>query len=326
MRARLKAFIATPALRGSRNGNRITALRWAKRLRELGMRVEVKQAWNGEPCDLLIALHAVRSHASLMRHAAAYPTAPRVVAIAGTDLYTGHALADEALGSLESAARVLVLQPVAIRSLPPSFQERARVFWQSATAPARRIRLAPADAFEVVNVGHLRSVKDPLIAAQAVTLLPFRSRVIVYHLGAALEDEWAVRARAAEAASHGRWQWLGSRPRGEALSIVAAADAFVLTSVHEGGANAMTEAIACGVPILSTRIEGSMGILGADHLGYFPVGEATALAALFEKCATDAEFLVDLRRRSERLRVLLSPAEERRRWSELLDELGLARP
>ena len=45
--------VITPAPPGSRNGNRITALRWARILRDLGRRVAVAEEYRGERCDLL---------------------------------------------------------------------------------------------------------------------------------------------------------------------------------------------------------------------------------------------------------------------------------
>jgi len=62
------------------HGNRVTALRWAKRLRELGWRVVIGVEWAGEPCDLLVALHARKSHASVVRHAQQHPDVARVIA------------------------------------------------------------------------------------------------------------------------------------------------------------------------------------------------------------------------------------------------------
>src|SRR6266850_1821492 len=83
----MKIGIITPAPPKSRYGNRVTALRWARILKKLGHSVSVKQSYDGERYELLIALHALRSHASITRFRREYPHKPLVDALTGTDLY-----------------------------------------------------------------------------------------------------------------------------------------------------------------------------------------------------------------------------------------------
>ena len=319
MRDRLIAFIATPAPAGATAGNRVTALRWGKRLRELGWHVQIGTEWAGERCDLLVALHAHKSHASLAGHARERPEAPRVLALTGTDLYAELLRDPAARESLEVATRLVVLQPLALRQLPEQVRDRARVIRQSAAAPPP----APAQPdFTVCALAHLRDVKDPLLAAYAASRVPERSRLRVVHLGGAPDDDWARRAREAERATSGRWTWLGARPRAEALRVLGGSRLLVLTSRSEGGANVVTEAIAAGVPVLSTRIDGSLGILGETYPGYFEVGDAAGLADLLVRCEAEPGFLGELRGHIAALRPLVDPAHERASWRDLLGELA----
>lgn len=318
MCARLTAFLATPASAGATSGNRVTALRWARRLRELGWRVQIAGAWSGEACDLLVALHARKSHGSIVRHARDRPDAPRVVALTGTDLYGDLAHDREALESLALATRLVVLQPRGIDQLPEPVRDRVRVIRQAATAAPP----APQPGFTACALAHLRDVKDPLLAARAASLLPATTRLSIVHLGDAPDDDWRDRARDAERTAHGRWRWLGRVPRTEALRVLAGSRLLVLTSRSEGGANVVTEAIAAGVPVVSTRIDGSLGILGDDYPGYFAVGDAPGLAELLGRCELEPGFLDELRRRVVALRPLVDPAHERASWAALLHELG----
>ena len=96
--------IVTPARAGSRSGNRHTAARWARMLRAAGHRVTVLTQWRGERCDLLVALHARRSFASIERYRAAHPAAPLAVVLTGTDLYRDLPASAEARRSLALAA------------------------------------------------------------------------------------------------------------------------------------------------------------------------------------------------------------------------------
>jgi len=319
----LSAFIATPARPGSKIGNRVTALRWAKRLRELGWHVQVGELWTGEPCDLLVALHARKSHASIVRHAREQPDRPRIVALTGTDLY-GDIINHDAAAteSLELATRLVVLQPRGIAQLPEHLRGKACVIRQSASAVPP---VATQPGFVAYALAHLRDVKDPLLAAHAVALLPQASAIRVIHLGGAHDETWQTRAIDAERATDGRWTWLGARTREDALGLLASGRLLVLTSRSEGGANVVTEAIAAGVPVLSTRIDGSLGILGDDYPGYFEVGDAAGLAALLTRCEAEPSFLAELRTRVAELRPLVEPARERASWRALLQELAQAR-
>lgn len=311
--------LVTPAPPGSHKGNRVTALRWARQLRRLGHRVAVREEYGGEPCDVLVALHARRSFPAVEAYRGAHPEGPLVVALTGTDLYGDIRTDPDARQSLEVSSRLVVLQPLGVEELPRHLRKRTRVIYQSAEPP----RAAPrrrADAFEVCVMGHLRPVKDPFRTARASRQLPPSSRIRVLHVGAALSADMAAQA-AAETDVNPRYRWLGDLPRPKALRVLARCRLLALTSRLEGGANVISEAIAAGVPVVSSHIAGSVGILGPDYPGYFPVGDTDALAALLRRAETDSRFHNDLKAHCRRLRPLVRPARERDSWRLLLREL-----
>jgi putative glycosyltransferase (TIGR04348 family) len=311
--------IVTPAPPRARKGNRVTALRWSRLLRQLGNRVAVRQEYRGERCELLIALHARRSFAAVEHFRRLYPDRPIVVALTGTDLYDDIHKDAQARQALAWASRLVVLQRLGVDELPPRLRAKARVIYQSAEAPPGPT-VFPKQSFQVCVMAHMRPVKDPFQTARAARSLPASSRVRVVHVGAALTATMANEVRA-EAAVNPRFCWLGDLPRWQALRVLARSRLLALTSVMEGGANVVSEAIAAGVPVVCSRIPGSVGILGAAYAGYFPVGDTQALTALLGRAETDVEFYAGLQRWCQRLRPLVHPARERQCWRRLLGEL-----
>lgn len=308
----------TPAPPGSRKGNRVTALRWARLLRELGHRVTVAVEYDRARPDAMVALHARRSHLAMRRFRDRYPDRPLILALTGTDLYSDIHTDADAQDSLELANLYVVLQPAGIAELPERLRHKARVVYQSVTPP-RGNSTPLRDVFEVAVIGHMRPVKDPFRAAKASRLLPPDSRVAITHVGAALSPDMEEKALA-ETASNPRYRWVGELPRGKAMRVLARSRCLALTSVSEGGANVVSEALACGTPVISSHITGSTGLLGDDYAGYFPVGDTQALADRLTQVETDPSFVERLAAQCEAQRGIVDPARERASWLALLGE------
>ncbi|MBL4689830.1 MAG: TIGR04348 family glycosyltransferase [Nannocystaceae bacterium] len=317
--------MVTPAPAGALNGNRVTALRWARVLRRLGAHVTVRQGYepleDRDTPDLLVAIHAFKSRAAIETYRARHPNRPVVVAIAGTDLYGDADPQRRAvvLRSLEAADRIVVLHRTALDDLPTALHAKTRVILQSCSPPNPPPE-PRTDAFEVGVVGHLREVKDPLLCARAARSLAASSAVTVVHAGAALDERWA-QAATAEANRNPRYQWLGELTRQQTLCMIARVRLLVVTSKAEGGANVVSEALVCRTPVVSTRIAGSVGLLGEDYPGYVPVGDAAALSRMLARVENDAGFLAELQRRGDALRPRFAPQREQQAWASLIGGL-----
>jgi putative glycosyltransferase (TIGR04348 family) len=321
----MRIVLITPHRSSSRSGNGTTAARWRRILRELGHQVEVANQYDGAATDLMIGLHAWRSAPSIRRFRELHPDRPLVVALTGTDIYE-YIDRDPVptLHSLACADRLVAFQDLARRRVPAPFREKLTVIYQSAQ-PLRRVARRPTRNFEVAVIGHARGVKDPFRAAEAARRLPAASRIRIVHLGAAETPEWIAMANA-EMKRNARYVWRGDRPRAEVRRLLGRARAIVLASLSEGGANVISEAVAAGVPVLASRIDGSVGLLGQDYPGYFPVRDDAALARLLHRIETDPNFLAHLRRAIARRAPLFRPAREMAAWKRLITELAVAGP
>jgi putative glycosyltransferase (TIGR04348 family) len=312
-------LLVSPAPPDSQHGNGVTARRWAGILNDLGHEVRIAETYSPGHYCALIALHARKSAESVRSFHADHPRAPIVIALTGTDLYPDLATAGVDPAVLALAARLVVLQPLGLAQLGPRLRERTRVVIQS-VPPIPRLP-ARDGVFEVAFLAHVRPVKDPAVLAAALRRLPASSRILVTHVGEASDDALAAEM-AAEAARNPRYVWQGPCPRQEALRVLARSRLLALTSRHEGGANVVSEALAAGVPVISSAIPGSIGLLGEDYPGYFPVGDADVLAGRLSAAEQDRDgYYRDLQRRCAALRPMVDPGQEQDAFAALMAEL-----
>lgn len=261
--------------------------------------------WQGVPADAMIALHARRSAASIASFATSGK--PVAVVLTGTDLYRDIRHDGPARRSLELADRLVVLQAQGVAQLPAHLRPRTLVIHQSARM------LSPgtprARSFDLALVGHLRPEKDPLTVARALARL--RSPALrLLHAGAVPDDALGAAFRAAAAADP-RIELRGMLPHATARQLIRRSRLLLLPSLIEGGANVAIEAITAGVPVLASRIGGSLGLLGNNYPGFFPAGDDAALAALIARCQESPSFLDSLRAGCAARAHLFEPALER---------------
>lgn len=316
----MHVFVVCPAPRGSRKGNRVSAERWRRLLDELGHQETIAGDWQGEACDVLLAMHARKSYRAIRRYRREHPRRPLVVALTGTDLYRDLPSSRQARQSLQWADRLIGLHDQVGTDVPASERSKVRVILQSTTPVTPRPQRAK-DTFNVCVLGHLRGEKDPLRTALALRRLRHLPQLRVVHAGEALTRRYATWAKAAQRRDS-RYRWLGEIPRARALHRLASSHLMVISSRMEGGANVVSEAIVNRVPILASDISGNRGLLGSDYAAYYPVGDTVALAQLLERACTHRAFYAALQSHVNRLAPRFTPAEERQRLAALLHELA----
>lgn len=317
-------LIASPALADANNGNWQTAWRWS-RLLAGRYRTQIVKEWRpGQHPEAvaLLALHARRTAATIDAWAQAHPGRGLAVVLTGTDLYRDIHEDAAAQRSLALAQQLVVLQDQGPLELPEACRARTRVLFQSTTA--RQTLAKTGRHLRVVMVGHLREEKSPQTLFEAAHLLRDRPDIQIDHIGDAL-DPALGRAAQATMAECPNYRWLGGVAHEATRRRIQRAHLLVHCSRMEGGAHVIMEAVCSGTPVLASRIAGNVGMLGTDYGGYFPWGDAAALAALLRQARDGMNSGASTLSRLEaqcRLRApLFAPAAEQAGLLALLQDL-----
>ena len=313
-------LIASPALAEANNGNWQTAWRWS-RLLAPHYRMQIVPSWRpGEQPQAvaLLALHARRSAEVIATWAQAHPGRGLAVVLTGTDLYRDIRHDAAAQRSLALAQRLVVLQELGPQALPAEHRAKTRVIFQSTTT-CRTLPKTPSH-LRAVMVGHLREEKGPQTLWAAARLLRDRADIHIDHIGEALDPALGAAARATMAECPA-YRWLGGLSHEAARRHIQRAHLLVHCSRMEGGAHVLMEAACSGTPVLATRIDGNVGMLGADYAGYFPVDDAAALAQALRRCRDEPGRVLALQAQCSLRAPLFAPAAERAALLALLQDL-----
>ncbi len=332
-----QVVIVSPALADANNGNWQTARRWQKFLQtptasQPGFAARIVTRWPDGPAaaqdSAMIALHARRSAASVLAWAhsrgdaaADQPVPGLAVVLTGTDLYRDIQTDAQAQQSLQWAQRLVVLQTLGLAALPAALQPRAQVIFQSTAA--RQSLPKSARVLRAVMVGHLREEKSPQTLFTAARLLEPGEAIHLDHIGAALEPALAAQAQATAAACT-HYRWLGALPHETTRRRIQRAHVLVHTSRMEGGAHVVMEAVRSGTPVLASRIDGNVGMLGSDYAGYFDWDHAEQLVALLRRCHFESAFYARLQAQCAARAPLFAPETERLAVQQLVTELAAA--
>ena len=158
------------------------------------------------------------------------------------------------------------------------------------TDEKRRNRTGRIDSAGLVAIfaGRLTEQKDPMLLLEAwpEVLRECGDATLVLLGDGPLRGE--LRERAVALGIEASVEFAGRVE--DPVTWIAASDLFVLCSKWEGLSNSLLEALACGVPVVSTEVSGSVDVFQSADVGELvPVGEQSALAAAIVRLLCDPE-------------------------------------
>lgn len=158
------------------------------------------------------------------------------------------------------------------------------IFRRAPREEARRALGIPPNARVLITVGGLVERKGFHRVIECIEELRQRFPTLQYLVvgGASPEGDWSARLRDQVAALglQEAVRFLGPIPPAELRTPLSAADVFVLSTRNEGWANVLLEAMACGLPVVTTDVGGNAEVVSSPALGTLvPFGDRTALTA-----------------------------------------------
>jgi teichuronic acid biosynthesis glycosyltransferase TuaC len=132
---------------------------------------------------------------------------------------------------------------------------------------ARRKLGIPEDAEVILSVGNLIPVKGYQFLIPAIAqMVPHHPKIRLYIVG-----EGGLRTKLEAQARHesvrDRIFFVGRKPNEDLKYWYSAADVSCLASSREGWANVLLESMACGTPVVATRVWGTPEVIASPELG-----------------------------------------------------------
>jgi glycosyltransferase involved in cell wall biosynthesis len=156
----------------------------------------------------------------------------------------------------------------------------------------------------IITVGALVERKGVQRVLEILPTLINRHPDILYLIvgGASAEGDWTDRLKqqVEELNLKNHVRFLGPRPPDELKNILSTSDVFILSTSNEGWANVLLEAMACGLPIVTTDVGGNKEVVCRPELGIIvPFGDAEKLFNAVDQALTqiwDQQYILDYAR------------------------------
>jgi starch synthase (maltosyl-transferring) len=146
----------------------------------------------------------------------------------------------------------------------------------------------PEGSHLALFVGRLDNQKGLNVLLDAASRVAARSADwYLAIVGDGPKRDWLTERLAADSLS-GRVRWLGRRS--DIPGLLKSADVLVLPSLWEGMPNVVLEAMASGLPVVATRVEGSEELVQPGRTGWLvPPGDSEALTTALMEASQDAD-------------------------------------
>lgn len=132
---------------------------------------------------------------------------------------------------------------------------------------AMRQELGLADRPTLISVGHLIERKGHHLAVEALALLLAQGTDAQLLIVGEGEERPLLESLVRDKGLGERVRLVGSVPNTELARWYSAADVLILASSREGWANVLLEAMACGTPVVATKIWGTPEVVTTDAVG-----------------------------------------------------------
>lgn len=222
-----------------------------------------------------------------------------------------HAVADV----VAAAAVRLGARPASVRVIRPAIDVA-----QFRRATAAR---APSGTLRVVTVARLHWIKALDVQLAAAVALRRRDRSFQWTVVGEGPERAQLEFRTEVLGLGGSVRFVGALPAPEVVEVLADSDVFVLSSLSEGTANSVLEAMALEMPIISAEVGGMPEVL-TDHVDSLlvPPGDPEALAGALEEVLDHPELAVRIGAAARRTVLAGHDREDQHAaWSRLYSEL-----
>lgn len=171
--------------------------------------------------------------------------------------------------------------------------------------------------YKILMVSAFRPEKDQQTLIRAIQQLPEEYQLFLAG-GAETPENQKIMDDCKTLAMSPRVHFLGVRP--DVPNLLAAADAVVLSSKHEGMSLSVLEGMASGKPMIASDVEGMRDLVGGAGL-LFPQGDAETLATLIHEVCENPEKAKEIGRKCRERAMQYDIAETAKRYHALYEEV-----